>query len=326
MWSEQLIQTLKNDAAAVVVSVVAVDGSVPREIGATMVVSQSSCTGTIGGGNLEHKALAQANDMLVGADHNGQAPFCEVQNQIFSLGPSLGQCCGGKVELLYQRVPRDADWLSELMSCSSGVWLCRCLDDPSVQLIDSNQQKNTLQLPVSGKTGVVSDNRQRRWICHLLNESLPSVWLFGAGHVGQAVAQQLSLLPCNVTWLDPRQEWLDKQTGLDIESVVTDAPADEIPSAPDYTHYIVMTHSHTLDFDICHAVLQRGQFAWLGLIGSATKRQTFANRLAHRGISDDLINQLRCPVGGLSLQSSEPFSIALSIATELAQVWEQEVV
>ena len=68
---------------------------------------------------------------------------------------------------------------------------------------------------------------------------------------------------------------------------------------------------------------QRGQFAWLGLIGSATKRQTFINRLVHRGIKDDLISQLRCPVGSLSLQSSEPASIALSIAAELARLWEQ---
>ena len=325
VWPQQLLQSLESDVASVVVTVVATDGSVPREIGATMVIGKTNCFGTIGGGNLEHSALARANNMLE-TGLNQQSQACEADNQIFALGPSLGQCCGGRVELYYQRVTRQTSWLKELLSHldnGEDVWMCRCLEESAVEFIDSRQQNTQLQLPESGRDCVLKDKKQQRWACSPLTDSAPAVWLFGAGHVGQAVARQLSLLPCRVTWLDHRSEWLDKQCDLDVRSILTDTPADDIATAPDNTHYIVMTHSHALDFDICHAVLQRGQFAWLGLIGSATKRQTFINRLVHRGIKDDLISQLRCPVGSLSLQSSEPASIALSIAAELARLWEQ---
>jgi len=84
---------------AVLVRVCATRGSVPREVGAWMAVladPQQPVIGTIGGGRLEYDALAQARALLSGQDLRQQIDY--------ALGPSLGQCCGGSVQLALERV------------------------------------------------------------------------------------------------------------------------------------------------------------------------------------------------------------------------------
>jgi len=87
-----------------------------------------------------------------------------------------------------------------------------------------------------------------------------------------------------------------------------------------------MTHSHTVDFDICHSALKRTDFAYLGLIGSATKRATFASRLANRGIDEKQIDRLISPIGLPSIQSRLPQLIALGVAADLAHQWQVSAV
>lgn len=322
-WIEHI---LERDADAVVVSVTSVEGSAPREPGATLVLDHSSSFGTVGGGNLEHQALEYARALLV-----QQAVPESVETKVYALGPSLGQCCGGRVELLFERVTRQTTWVQQLKqgldsSRNQGgfYWLCRFLDQPVVHLIHSCESKPPIEgLPEQAVSTVV--NSGGRCLCQPVSEQLPQVWLFGAGHVGHALVEQLALLPCHTTWLDERCEWLDGKPGASLDCVLTDSPADDATMAPNDTCFIVMTHSHALDFDICHAILRRGQFSWLGLIGSETKRHTFKKRLQQRGIDNALIERLRCPIGVLALQSSEPSSIALSVAAELAQLWEHNV-
>ena len=82
---------------AILIRVEATRGSVPRETGAWMAVFAQGAVGTIGGGHLEFSALAQARQRLRG-DHS--AP---VQLR-YSLGPALGQCCGGEVHLRFEPV------------------------------------------------------------------------------------------------------------------------------------------------------------------------------------------------------------------------------
>lgn len=322
-WLSSLKELLSQYQQAVLVTVIAVDGSVPREIGATLVVSANNQTGTIGGGNLEHSAITHAREMLESASKPA-ADRGVIECQQISLGPNLGQCCGGRVELLYERVALDSSWLSALLQATdlTGLCLYRCLDD-STAFISAPAKASIDLLPLSTASIFTADGK--RWFRMPLASDLPEVWIFGAGHVGLAVVKQLSLLPCRLTWLDHREDWLAASTELVITRVQSESLADEIDSAPDNSHFVVMTHSHAIDFEICHAVLRRGRFAWLGLIGSDTKRHTFNKRLMQRGIDENLIRQLRCPIGNLGLQSSHPNIIALNLASELAALWQRDV-
>jgi xanthine dehydrogenase accessory factor len=84
---------------AVLVSVCAAEGSVPRGPGAWMAVFERSVLGTIGGGRLEFEAIGQARLRLSAAGAPGEPPQVR-----YPLGPSLGQCCGGVVHLGFERV------------------------------------------------------------------------------------------------------------------------------------------------------------------------------------------------------------------------------
>ena len=107
-----------------------------------------------------------------------------------------------------------------------------------------------------------------------------------------------------------------------VRVIASDECAAEVAAAPANAWYLVMTHSHAVDFDICHAVLKRGEFSYLGLIGSATKRVNFARRLERRGIEPTLIDRMISPIGLPAIQSRLPQLIALGVAADLVQRWQ----
>jgi len=138
------------------------------------------------------------------------------------------------------------------------------------------------------------------------------VHLYGAGHVGIALAQALGPLPFRLRWIDGRAEeaW-PVSSDLPLRRVAI--PEGEVAGASDDAFHIVMTHSHALDLEIVARILARS-FAFCGLIGSATKRATFVRRLAGRGID---ASRLTCPIGLPDIPGKEPAVIAASVAAQL---------
>jgi xanthine dehydrogenase accessory factor len=137
------------------------------------------------------------------------------------------------------------------------------------------------------------------------------VVLFGAGHVGKEVARILERLPCRLTWIDPRPEAFPPEAKARV--VIEDEPAWAVDDAPRGAYYLVMTHSHALDLEIVARVLERGDYAFLGLIGSETKAAKFRARLRRRGIDPaDLV----CPIG-LFKAGKHPAEVAVSAVAQL---------
>jgi xanthine dehydrogenase accessory factor len=144
----------------------------------------------------------------------------------------------------------------------------------------------------------------------------PLVLLFGAGHVGRALARALAPLPLRLRWVDGRAEAFPNPPLDGPEVVLTERPLAEIRAAPAGSAYVVMTHSHGLDFELCEAILKRGDFAYLGLIGSRSKRTRFGRGWRKLGLTDDQIARLVCPIGG-QLRDKRPEVIAALAAAEL---------
>lgn len=146
--------------------------------------------------------------------------------------------------------------------------------------------------------------------------ALPQVLLFGAGHVGRALAQALAPLPLRLRWIDPRADAFPPAVPAGVEAVATERLAAEVAGAPPGAAYLVLTHSHALDFEICAGALERGDFAYLGLIGSKTKRARFERGFRELGIPPQRIARLTCPIGG-ALRDKRPPVIAALAAAEL---------
>ncbi|MEP6875479.1 MAG: xanthine dehydrogenase accessory protein XdhC [Burkholderiales bacterium] len=151
--------------------------------------------------------------------------------------------------------------------------------------------------------------------------------LYGAGHVGRAIARALSSLNVVVDWIDEREEefpsaffehggpWPDH-----IRKVCVDAVEAEVPTAPAGAFYLVLTHQHDLDLRVSEAILKRDDFGFFGLIGSKTKRQRFIHRFEQRGIADTQISRMTCPIGVPGIQGKEPEVIAASVVAQLLAV------
>jgi xanthine dehydrogenase accessory factor len=149
-----------------------------------------------------------------------------------------------------------------------------------------------------------------------------SVALFGAGHVGKAVVQVLSTLPCRIRWFDPRPDAFPDHVPPGVEVEVTNAPEREVGGLPDDAWLLIMTHSHAIDLGITAKALQENRFAYVGLIGSATKRARFEKRCREIGLGDAQLAKLTCPIGIDGISGKHPGEIAVAVAAQILKLRE----
>jgi len=147
--------------------------------------------------------------------------------------------------------------------------------------------------------------------------AFPSVYLFGAGHTGKAIARALALLPLRLTWVDSRAGEFPETAPAGVATVVAARPADLIAEAGPDASFLVLTHSHALDFELAEAALVRGDFRYLGLIGSATKRRRFEHWYVARGHHPASLQALTCPIGLAPVRDKRPEVIAALVAAEI---------
>jgi len=302
-WLVALCTQLAASDDVVLVTVARTQGSAPREAGTSMLIGSATTALTIGGGHLEWQATAHARRMLSSGTHRPEMIR-------YNLGARLGQCCGGVVWLLYECVAASdlAQWLDRRNAVERGESLQR-------HLTHSNTTSTWTRGQGHGTTLQGSPD-QWEFVQDIAAAAFP-VYLFGAGHVAQALARQLLPLGATLTWIDSRDEAFAGIDTAGAQTLVTDSPESEVASAPPGTFFVIMTHSHTLDFALCEAVFSRHDFAYFGLIGSQTKRASFEHRLLDRGLARERLEELTCPIGIAGIVSKQPAAIALAVAAEL---------
>lgn len=145
----------------------------------------------------------------------------------------------------------------------------------------------------------------------------PHVYVFGAGHVGDALANALSFTPVRVVLVDTREAELMACDVPGVETCLSAMPEQVVRSAPPGSAFIVLTHDHALDFLIVTEALQRRDAVYVGMIGSKTKKATFKNWLKREVGNDNLFKNLICPVGGAVVKDKRPEVIAALAAAEV---------
>lgn len=308
-WLERLKTLAGAGEPTVLVTVAAAFGSSPRKAHTRMIVTEGKLYGTIGGGNLEYRATAEARDML-SAD---SGDICALRE--YPLGPALGQCCGGYVKLHYEKIEGDG-WLGTALAAGPEAALVTDTASPlAARRVVTRDGAGDAAVRAWLIEGGDAPDLGKHVSVERLADTRPLVMLYGAGHVGRALAQMLAAAACRVRLVDDRPDLL---TGLDgIEAVTADDPVVEAASAPTGAAHLVMTHSHRMDEDICTAVLKRGDFAFLGLIGSGTKKARFEARFREAGITEATIARLTCPIGIDGIGSRQPGAIAVATAAQV---------
>jgi xanthine dehydrogenase accessory factor len=304
----RLIDALEAEGAGALVSLVKVEGSSPRESGARMVVRPSGAfNGTIGGGALEWQALREALDAL--AKGRG-APL----RRTISLGPDLAQCCGGRVQWVIETFDaRDARELKTLAAAErAGPFVAE-----AHKARDGRFKRKILAWSGGETKGedieILPDGSLRE----RFPDAGTKLYLFGAGHVGRALVLALAPLPFKTRWIDPRREAFPQRAPANVAMVCASDPAAELKAAPDGAQVLIMTHSHPLDLAVLSEALRQQRFAFVGLIGSATKRARFLSQMRAAGLTEQALARLVCPIGLPGVEGKEPAVIAAAIAAHL---------
>ena len=269
-----------------------------------MLVWNDGQAGTIGGGRLEFESVERARRALSAGDRFDRIP----------LGPALGQCCGGTVQLVTEI------WDADRLASIEGGWHARPL--PGTKTPMPLKMAGVLRAARAGQ-GKVTTTMVQGWIAEPVSEPDMPVWIWGAGHVGRAIVSVLAPMPSvSLTWVDDAPT---RFPGTAPEGV-TILPARDMPAAmrlaPAHAHHLFLTYSHEIDLALCHAALTHG-FASCGLIGSATKWARFRKRLAQLGHSDARISGITCPIGDPGL-GKHPQAIAVGVAASLLKQQRQE--
>ena len=260
---DEVRSLLADGRCMVLVTLEKTEGSTPRDTDAFMLVTQEHFYGTIGGGQLEWIALEEARAILQTGRLDDD--FRSTRNVV--LGPETGQCCGGRVALLFR--PLRAALL------------------------------NTLE-----------EEQERQLV--------PCVQIHGAGHTGKALGNALAGLPFDVTVIDSRADQLDN---LSFKTILTPLPEEQVRMAGARTAFVILTHSHQLDFLLAAEALKRGDAAYVGMIGSRTKRKVFTNWLDANGYERKLADKLVCPIGGNDVKDKRPAIIGALVCAELIRAF-----
>ncbi len=347
-WLENLRQLMERDERCVLVTVAGARGSTPREVGAKMIVTASETIGTIGGGQLEYQCVKAACKWL--QQDAGVSTRSRIQR--FTLGANCGQCCGGVAEILFEEMaPSRSAWvarLAELHAADTAAVMVTARQSRAAagKLIVTSQDciafadsleptdvvlaaaREALQIGSAAKQSLLSiaSNVELPVLIEPVLKTDLHIMLFGAGHVGTACAGVFSMLDTRVDLIDSRPGFADAGKFNNIRPIECAAPALVVDTAPPGSYYLVMTHDHALDFEICTRVLQRHDAAYCGLIGSRSKRRRFEKRFRALGLSESEIFGLTCPIGIDEISGKKPAEIAIAVAAQLLQLHERRAV
>lgn len=188
----------------------------------------------------------------------------------------------------------------------------------------------TLDIPLGPENGeccggrvdlrfTFADEEARRALDRRLAEEerqKPQVWIFGAGHVGRALADALTLLPLNVFVVEARETALDQLTS-EVHHRFAALPETLIADIPAGSAVVIVTHDHALDFRIGRQALERKDLAYIGMVGSQSKRGAFLHHLDEQRIARSEADRLVLPIGGSAVDDKRPEVIAAMTASEV---------
>ncbi|MEP3047784.1 MAG: xanthine dehydrogenase accessory protein XdhC [Roseibium sp.] len=303
---------LKSGDACALVTVTRVDGSTPREAGARMIVRQDGgFYGTIGGGTLELEIIRKAAKAAFTGD-------AQLDLQMVSLGPDLGQCCGGRAQIAIEVLNTDA------LEIANHFAELETLNRPFVTQCFLSHGTLSPREVITGETECAfkineSTSTSSQILIERFGETLTPLYLFGAGHVGKALVLALAPLPFDVRWIDSRSDQFPGAVPANVTKICSSIPASILDDAKDCAFVLAMTHSHALDEEIMRRALLLQKFDFCGVIGSKTKRVRFQKRLKAAGLSDSLVSSMVCPIGVTEIKSKHPAAIAAGIAVDLLE-------
>lgn len=334
----ELLQKKESFAAATIFDKT---GSAPRTAGAKMIIRMDgSIIGTIGGGRLEANAMLLAKESLALKQSIMQS--FDLTNKDVN---EMDMICGGKGEILIDYI--DASDENNLAVCMSAAkiveerekaWLItvlenipgspylkrqQCIVKPDKTLIGKIEcDPDFLEKLIAGPAKIsihaeVIDNQ--RFLVEPLRQA-GMVYIFGAGHVSQRIAPLCENVGFKTTVLDDRADFANRVRFPEPTVTMVIDTFNKLPSLKidGNSYLIIVTRGHLYDKIVLEQVLRSGA-AYIGMIGSRTKRDKIYTQLIKQGYTKEELSHVYSPIG-TDIGAETPEEIGISIAGELIKV------
>jgi xanthine dehydrogenase accessory factor len=187
--------------------------------------------------------------------------------------------------------------------------------DAARALLGSAEQHRTLDTQLTHELGMCCGGRMKVFLEK--HGRAAELYLFGGGHVGQALCRLAAEVGFRVTVVDERPRWAERARFPAAHQVLLEDPVEvarRLPLGPQ-SYLCIATHDHALDQAILEAVLRKPA-AYHGVIGSRRKAERFKARLRAAGFGEEELARVRSPMG-LPIHALTPAEIAVSIVAEL---------
>lgn len=322
------LEAQKRGESCILMTILQSVGSTPRGVGANMLVfDDGTFTGTIGGGSAEFHAIEKAKEILT-TRVSCTAEYVMTPND----AADIGMVCGGTAAVLFQYIDKtDGKMLRVLTTLCKAieqdedVWLCRRLCEGIVTDACIAMQNELLEGAGMDAQALLSVLPERAGTVNLHGDiwffepvaRQGRVYLFGGGHVSQALSPLLHQLDFRVTVCEDRPEFLTETLFPEAEERVL-APFSEMSGhvqlrSRDFV--VIMTRGHQADYTILRQALQT-DVGYIGCIGSKNKVEVTRRRLLEEGFTDTQFARVHTPIG-LPIAAETPMEIAVSIAAEM---------
>lgn len=323
-------ETMKLGGDAVLVSIIASSGSTPRGAGAHMLVTEHGrIYGTIGGGAVEYRSEQMAAEVL--RTHRSRLEFfCLTKNEV----RDLGMICGGDVHVYFRYIPAGdpamlalAGRVEELFARGEQSWLITGIT-PGAQsalcVYGSESGPFGAELhaglveSLSSHSGSFTAGGQT-YYCETLVRA-GKVYIFGGGHVAQALVPVLSTVGFRCVVLEDREKFSKPELfpGVEETRLIDNERVLDFVDICKSDYVVIMTRGHQFDQAIQAQVLKTPA-RYIGVIGSRKKAAGVFDNLRAFGFSDEDFARVTTPIG-LSIGAETPEEIAVSIAAQLIAV------
>lgn len=303
------VDLIKSGSLGALATVARTRGSTPVPAGTKMLVGPSGrLVGTVGGGCVEAEVIGAALE----AQGTG-APLIMTHRLNADLAGDLGLSCGGTVDVFVEPLVPDEGYVRALEGAAGAaaglVRTATAWPDGPVKTFEA--------LGPDAAGGVPATlSRDRRFVIERLLPA-PRVVVFGAGHVGSAIARAAQAAGFRAVVVDDRPEFADPTRfpeGIAVHTADVDAALQRLGlTAADAV--VVATRGHRQDALIVERVAV-SPASYVGLLGSRRKKAVVTKGLASVGVPKPALERVRVPVG-LPIGAVTPEEIAVSVVAEL---------
>lgn len=319
---KKILNELKNGNFVVLMSLYKSSGSTPRKAGAKMAYFKGGETcGTVGGGAIEYECIKLAQGLI-----SYTPPFTKTYTLNHNTASDLGMVCGGEANILFQYLTPDSkkieifEHIVSLCESNSDAWLITDINSKDVE-IGTYDTKNGICF-ISPKADIEKLCKSAPFLTddEILTEPLSTssyVYIFGGGHISQALCPLLSYTGFKVVVYEDNKKFADKSLFKTAEKIVCKSFSD-INSNINVTkkdYVVILTRGHKSDNETIFQLLSKNP-SYIGVIGSKKKVKFMHEFLLDSGFEKSEIEKIHSPIG-IDIKAVTPEEIAVSITAEL---------